>query len=277
MLDRLLRDDRVTVAALVTTLDESSQCISAHGVRLEMIERQAAALGLSLSTVALPPNPSNEIYLERFAQTLAPLQESGVDAIAFGDIFLEDLRRWREGSFGPMGLATIFPLWGDSSYALADEFVARGFSAVLCCVNGAYLDQTYLGRLYDTRLFERLPHNVDRCGENGEFHSFTFDGPIFREPVRYAAGEISYKPVMHGSPVTGHWFCDLRPLTTSQDRCPLCGGDNTCAVAAGEHGCWCFSESIAAEVLERVPPYARDVACVCRRCVQSHSLSGSRS
>jgi uncharacterized protein (TIGR00290 family) len=264
MLDRLLRDERYDVVGLVTTLDESTQRISAHDVRRELVQRQADAIGLPLHVVTLPPNPSNDVYLARFAQTLAALDN--VSTIAFGDIFLEDLRAWREDAFRALGMTSIFPLWGKRSNDLASAFFARGFCAVLCCVNGARLGRAFLGRLYDANLIAALPDVVDPCGENGEFHTFTFDGPIFPEPVRYVAGEISYKPVMHGSPVSGHWFLDLLPAEMRPDRCPLCGGNNACAIVFGEQGCWCYTERIPGETRERIPPYARNIACVCQRC-----------
>jgi uncharacterized protein (TIGR00290 family) len=264
-LDRLLGDDRYEVVALVTTLDAASQRVSAHGVRLDLVTRQADSLGLPLLTVDLPSSPSNRVYLERFERTLSDAGGS-LDAVAFGDIFLDDLRAWRERSFSAMNLATIFPLWHTSSHDLSAEFFTRGFAAVICCVNGAYLDQSYLGRLYDARLLECLPANIDRCGEHGEFHSFAFDGPIFRAPVQYVVGATSYKPVMHGSPVKGHWFCDLLSARTKPTDCPLCGATNECAAAAGRDSCWCFFERIPAGVQERVPPYARNLACICQTC-----------
>jgi uncharacterized protein (TIGR00290 family) len=265
VLDRLLRDERYDVAALITTVDENSCRITAHGIDVELVRQQSDALGAQLLTVPLPPQPSNDVYLERFRQTLSVgAREVGV--IAFGDIFLEDLRLWRERSFAAMGLTSLFPLWGSQSHELVAEFLSRGFSAVLCCVNGAHLGKNYLGRLYDGRLFELLPNTVDRCGENGEFHTFVFDGPIFRNPVRYVLGETTYRPVMPGSPVTGHWFCDLQPTETTPFRCPICGADNACGAAAGEQNCWCFDERIPAEIQERVPPYARNIACICPNC-----------
>jgi uncharacterized protein (TIGR00290 family) len=266
MLDRLLRDERYDVVALITTLDESSRRISAHDMRLDLVQRQADAIGLPLHLVELPANPSNEVYLARFARTLAALDN--VSTIAFGDIFLEDLRAWREASFLAVGMASIFPLWGEASNDLAAAFFARGFCAVLCCVNGAHLGRTFLGRLYDGNLIAALPDVVDPCGENGEFHTFTFDGPILREPVRYVAGEISYKPVMHGSPVCGHWFLDLLPAESMPSCCPLCGRDNACAVASGEQSCWCYTERIPSEIRDRIPPYARNVACICQACAE---------
>ncbi len=265
MLDRLLRDERYDVVALATTVDETSGHVTAHGISVELVRCQSDALSIPLVIVPLPPQPSNEIYLERFRQTLLT---GALDAtvIAFGDIFLQDLRLWRERSFATMGVTSLFPLWGGDSLELAAELRSRGFSAVLCCVNGAHLDKSFLGRLYDDRLFESLPRTVDRCGENGEFHTFVFDGPIFRHPVQYVAGETTYRQAVRGSPVFGHWFCDLLPAETTPNRCPLCGGDNACAAASGESGCWCFTERIPAEVRSRIPPYARDVACLCRTC-----------
>jgi uncharacterized protein (TIGR00290 family) len=268
MLDRLLRDERYEVVALVTTVDAASQRVSAHGVRRDLVARQAEAIGLPLLVVELPSQPSNDVYLAQFAETLAPLREDDVYAIAFGDLFLADLRAWRERSFSAIGMSSIFPLWHEASHAVADAISARGFAAVLCCVNGAYLGREYLGRLYDARLFASLPDGVDRCGENGEFHTFAFDGPLFREPVRYVVGEARYEPLMPGSPVAGHWFCDLQPAETRPTRCPLCGGDNECAATAGEPTCWCFGERIPPAVRERIPPYAIDVACICRACAQ---------
>jgi uncharacterized protein (TIGR00290 family) len=245
-------------------LDESSRRISAHDVRLDLVQRQAESIGLPLHLVELPRNPSNDVYLARFARRLAAIDN--VSTIAFGDIFLEDLRKWREEAFRGMDMRSIFPLWGERSSELASAFFAHGFCAVLCCVNGAHLGRAFLGRLYDANLIATLPDRVDPCGENGEFHTFTFDGQIFREPVRYVTGEISYKPVMHGSPVSGHWFCDLLPAETMASRCPLCGGDNACAAASGEQSCWCYSERISSEARERIPPYARGIACICRAC-----------
>ena len=260
---------RVDVAALVTSLVAETQQVSAHGISIEMIERQAKSIGLPLLRVPLPNGPSNDVYLRAFSDALEPLRTEGVATVAFGDIFLEDLRLWRERSFREIGFESIFPLWGESTSALAGEFFDRGFCAVVCAVNGAFLERDHLARLYDRLFVQRLPERVDCCGENGEFHTFTFEGPIFGEPVRYAAGTTTYKPVMHGSPVSGHWFLELKPASESPGACPLCGSENQCAVVAGASLCWCYTERIPQTVRDRIPPYARDVACVCPRCALS--------
>jgi uncharacterized protein (TIGR00290 family) len=246
-------------------MDESSQRVTAHGVSIDLIARQADSIGLPLLSVKLPRNPSNKVYLERFEQVLAKI-EANTATLAFGDIFLQDLRDWRERSMSAMGFSSLFPLWRVPSRELCDEFLTRRFAAVICCVNGAHLDRTYLGRLYDARLLEALSTEVDCCGENGEFHTFAFDGPIFRYPIRYVIGTTSYEPITGGSPVKGHWFCELLPTETRPNKCPLCGANNDCGMAAGRQSCWCFFARISDEVQDRIPPYARDITCVCREC-----------
>jgi uncharacterized protein (TIGR00290 family) len=265
-LDRVRRDGRYNVTALITTVDDASRRVTAHGIPVELVAAQADAVDVPLITVELPANPSNSVYLERLERVLAQMRGAGTTAVAFGDIFLEDLREWRERSLSAMGLRAIFPLWHAASRELSNEFVSRGFCAVICCVNGSFLDRTYLGRLYDIRLLETLPAGIDPCGENGEFHTFVFDGPVFRRPIRYVIGEVTNKPTMRGSPVRGHWFCDIVPSETRPERCPLCGAHNNCGMAGGQASCWCFFERIPRKIYERIPPYARDLACVCQSC-----------
>lgn len=199
VLDRLLRDGRYEAAALVTTLDAISQDVSAHGVPIDLIQRQADAISLPLVRVPLPERPANDVYIRAYVAALAPLVAQGALALAFGDIFLEDLRRWREESFQPAVTEMMFPLWGEPSQQLADEFFTRGFAAVVCSVNRSVLGENLVGRRYDRAFVNELPPEVDVCGENGEFHTFVFDGPIFREPVRYSSDELhsagSYKLV----------------------------------------------------------------------------------
>ncbi len=266
VLDRLLRDERYEVAALVTTLDVASQRVSAHGISVDLVERQAHSIGVPLVSVALPANPSHEVYLREYLVALRPLLHEGVRAVAFGGVSPASFRRQHEDSFGSRGIPTLFPLWGEPSRRLAEDFFARGFAAVVCCVNGAFLERRFLARLYDRAFVEQVPPRIDSCGENGEFHTFVFDGPIFREPVQYVVGETTYVAAMRGSPVSGHWFCELKARQLSPTACPLCGEDNHCSVAAGRATCWCFTERIPRAVRERVPPYARDAACVCANC-----------
>jgi len=158
---------------------------SAHGVRREWIERQAAALGLPLDALVLPPAPSNEVYLSALDAALANAAAAGIRRVAFGDLFLADLKAWREASVaaGGSGLKPIFPLWGRPTAELARQVVARGIAAYLVAVDAERLDPAFAGRAYDAALLAELPAGVDPCGENGEFHTFVWNGPGFARPI----------------------------------------------------------------------------------------------
>jgi len=166
------------------------QRASAHGVRREWIERQAAALGLPLAAAVLPPAPSNEAYLTALDAALAQAAAAGFRHVAFGDLFLADLKAWREESVaaGRSGLAPIFPLWGRPTDELARQVVERGFAAFLVAVDSERLDPAFAGRPYDAALLADLPAGVDPCGENGEFHTFVWNGPGFARPVACRPG-----------------------------------------------------------------------------------------
>ena len=194
---------RADVVGLLTTVTTPYDRISMHGVRRVLLERQARALGRELATVELPVPCSNEIYEERMAEALAPWIERGVEEVAFGDIFLEDLKRYREERLAPVGLRARFPIWGRDTGELAREFVDAGFRAVVTCVDPKVLDGSFAGRLIDRAFLADLPEGVDPCGENGEFHSFVVDGPIFAEPVACEVGEVVERD--------GFVFCDLVP------------------------------------------------------------------
>ena len=221
-LHRLLRDGRYEVVALLTTCNEHFQRVCMHGVRLELLDAQARALGLPLEKIFLSQRSSNEEYRERMAACLRSYLARGVTACAFGDIFLEDLRLWREQNLAQLGLQGLFPLWKADSRELLQEFFQLRFACVVCCVDDAWLDDSAVGRCLDEAFIQSLPPQVDPCGENGEFHSFVFAGPIFREPVPFRIGKKVYRPlerVLSGSSSTvrdsepratrGFWFCDL--------------------------------------------------------------------
>jgi uncharacterized protein (TIGR00290 family) len=193
---------RFRVAGLLTTVTEDYDRISMHGVRRRLLERQVEALGLPLTTVGIPPAAANQAYEERMGAALAGLREGGVRTVAFGDLFLEDIRRYRETMLAGAGMAATFPLWGRDTAALAREFLALGFRAVVTCVDCQQLDGAFVGRDYDAAFLHDLPPGVDPCGENGEFHTFVFDGPGFREPVPLRRGEVVLRDERF-------WFCDL--------------------------------------------------------------------
>ena len=227
-LNRVRQEGRYEVVALLTTCTEHFQRVSMHGVRVALLEAQAAATGLPLEKVFVSQRSSNEEYQQKMAACLQTHKERGVTGCVFGDIFLEDLRAWREGNLAQVGMHGIFPLWKNDTQALMREFLELGFGTVICCANDAYLGEEAVGRVIDREFIAGLPPEVDPCGENGEFHSFAFAGPVFREPVKYTVDEKVYRPLEVTHPVPagsasyvcppgprvtkGFWFCDLLPV-----------------------------------------------------------------
>jgi uncharacterized protein (TIGR00290 family) len=192
------------IVGLLTTVTEEYDRISMHGVRSRLLEQQAEALGLPLEKVLIPPTCVNADYEARMGTALAHYRAAGVLSVVCGDLFLEDIRRYREERLFAGGLTGLFPLWGRDTSELACEFLALGFRAVLCCVDTLSVAADLAGRFFDAALLADLPPGVDPCGENGEFHTFVFDGPGFRQPVRYTLGERTLRDQRFA-------FCDLLP------------------------------------------------------------------
>jgi uncharacterized protein (TIGR00290 family) len=204
-----LRREQREPEALITTVTESYERISMHGVRRKLLARQAEALGIPLVEVVIPPVCVNDVYEARMAEAFATAPLSGVEAVAFGDLFLEDVRAYREERLAAAGKRGLFPLWGRNTTALAKEFLEAGFEATLVCVDPRALDPAFAGRAYDQQLLAELPPGVDPCGENGEFHTFVSAGPIFAEPIACATGAIVERD--------GFVFCDLIPVKEVND------------------------------------------------------------
>jgi uncharacterized protein (TIGR00290 family) len=199
---RALRDEHgVEPCTLVTTVTSSYDRISMHGVRRSLLGRQAEALGLPLVEVAIPPGCANTVYEQRWMNAFASARLEGVEEVAFGDLFLEDVRAYREVLLARAGRRGLYPLWGRDTTRLAREFVTAGFHAVLVCVDPAQLDGSFVGREYDERLLAKLPADVDPCGERGEFHTFVYAGPGFSEPIGCRVGDVVERD--------GFVFCDL--------------------------------------------------------------------
>jgi uncharacterized protein (TIGR00290 family) len=196
-----LREQGVVPRTLLTTVTEGYDRISMHGVRRELLRAQAAATGLPLVEITIPPTCPNETYDRRMAEAFAapPLDE--VKQVAFGDLFLEDIRAYREERLAGGDRSGLFPLWGRDTRELARCFVDAGFRAVLVCVDPTQLDASFAGRNYDDRLLADLPPGVDPCGENGEFHTFVHTGPVFSQLVGCEVGEVVERD--------GFVFCDL--------------------------------------------------------------------
>jgi uncharacterized protein (TIGR00290 family) len=189
-LQTLLQQNEFHIAALLTTVTEGYERISMHGVRRELLERQAQSIGLPLHEVRIPPQCVNPIYEARMEEALRIHFEKGVRKVAFGDIFLEDLRAYREKNLARIGMTAIFPVWKRDTRELIRAFHAYRFRAVAICVDSKVLDPSFAGRELDESFFRDLPPHADPCGENGEFHTFVFDGPIFQSPIPVRTGEI---------------------------------------------------------------------------------------
>jgi uncharacterized protein (TIGR00290 family) len=185
---RALRREGVEPAALLTTLTEDYDRISMHGVRGELLRAQAAAVGVELVEIGIPASCPNEVYEQRMADALASPPLADVDAIAFADLYLEDIRAYREARLAGRREA-LFPIWGRDTGALAREFIDAGFAATLVCVDPSQIDPSFVGRRFDRELLADLPAGADPCGENGEFHTFVQAGPIFERPIEVELGE----------------------------------------------------------------------------------------
>jgi len=202
-LQELVRARQYTVRALLTTVTEEFDRISMHGVRRSLLSAQASSLGLPVEEVWIPKNSSNEIYETRMREVLTRYKDRGVERVAFGDIFLQDIRSYREERLAQIGMRGVFPLWERNTSRLAREFVDSGFRAVVCCVDPRRLPGEFCGREYDLAFLESIPASVDPCGENGEFHTFVYAGPIFSNEIPILKGEVVLRD--------GFYFADVVP------------------------------------------------------------------
>jgi uncharacterized protein (TIGR00290 family) len=190
------------ILALLTTITEEYDRSSMHGIRRPLIEQQAESIGISLEKVLLSPVSSNEEYDAKMREMLERHQKKGVSTVVFGDIYLEDVRKYREERLASIGMKAVFPLWGRDTAEMARTFIRQGFSAVITCVDTEQLDRSYAGRAFDKDMLASLPAGVDPCGENGEFHSFVYDGPIFKHSIPHRTGEVVLRDERFA-------FCDL--------------------------------------------------------------------
>jgi uncharacterized protein (TIGR00290 family) len=212
----LLKDNRYSVEHLLTSINNHYDRVSMHGLRRSLFIDQMQALGLPFSTIELPEEPDMTEYELLMKQAVLPLVQQGFSHAAFGDIFLEDLKVYREQQLAAYKLNAVFPLWKKNSEQLLTEFINLGFKAILVCIDGSKLDRSFAGRIIDKDFLKDLPAEVDPCGENGEFHTFCFDGPIFKQPVLFEKAGLIYRE--YKAPASaqqddkmGFWFCDLLP------------------------------------------------------------------
>ena len=202
-LETIRRQGEFEVTALLTTVNVTHGRVAMHAVREELVRKQAAALRLPLVVVPLPWPCPNSIYEEAMAGAVAQARHKGVSHMVFGDLFLEDIRKYREGRLAGTGITPLFPIWGLDTAQLARQMIESGLKAYLTCVDPKKLDRSFAGRQFDEALLAELPASVDYCGENGEFHSFCCAGPMFQEPIPVKAGEVVERD--------GFVFADLLP------------------------------------------------------------------
>ncbi len=216
-LHKVLTEKSFDVRYLLTTVNDEFGRISMHGVREELLDLQAASIGISLLKVRVSAG-TNEEYERLMEAALLKVKPEGITHVIFGDIFLEDLRIYRENNLAKVGMKAVFPLWKSDTAWLIRDFIRLQFKTIICCTNGGCLGEEWLGREIDSSFTEHLPAEIDPCGENGEFHSFCFDGPLFTKKIRFTVGEKVFRPLevktdppapLPSSP--GFWFCDLLP------------------------------------------------------------------
>ncbi|CEG26460.1 diphthine--ammonia ligase [Bacillus sp. B-jedd] len=198
---KLLQEGNYIVDSLFTTITEDYQRVSIHGIRENLLEKQAESLGLPLRKMYIPKDCPNEVYQQRMDEMLESLQKEGITAVMFGDILLEDVRSYRENLVRNHGLKAIFPLWGLSTNKLIKEFTALGFKTITTCVDTEQLPSKFLGQVIDDDFLKELPEKADPCGENGEFHTFLFEGPLFKKKIDMIVGGKREDGRFH--------FCDL--------------------------------------------------------------------
>lgn len=196
--------DIYSVVSLLTTVTEDYDRVSMHGVRNDLLEQQSASLNIPLHKVIIQKDSTNDDYEAKMRDVLHLFKKQGVIAVVFGDIFLEDLRKYREDNMAKLGMNALFPLWKRDTKLLAQSFIDSGFKAIISCVDTKVLDSSFAGREFDSQFLSDLPASVDPCGENGEFHTFVYDGPIFEKKITVSRGEIVLRDERF-------CFCDLLP------------------------------------------------------------------
>lgn len=207
----LLQNKNYSVDYLLTSVNARYKRVSMHGLRIELLQQQLNAIGIPNGMIELPEHPTNAEYEKLMSEKVKQLKADGFEYSAFGDIFLEDLKNYREQQLNALDIKTVFPLWKKDTKQLINEFIDLGFKAIVVCVNAALLDKSFAGRMIDKAFLNDLPSTVDPCGENGEFHTFCFDGSIFKNPVKFSIGETVYREYDNHGIKSGFWFCDLIP------------------------------------------------------------------
>lgn len=195
--------EKYEIKGLLTTITEDYDRISMHGVRKELVKTQASKIGLPLHEVLIPKQATNCIYESEFGRALSNLARDEISTVLYGDFFLQDIRDYREKLGNKFGVASDFPIWGKNTSELAEQFVNQGFRAIVCCLDPRKFGKEFCGREFDNEFLSDLPKDVDPCGENGEFHTFVYDGPIFKDKVKVKVGQVVKRD--------GFYFADILP------------------------------------------------------------------
>lgn len=203
VLHMLQQDPNIEIAGLFCTVNKMFDRVTIHGVRSELLKEQAASAGLPLDIIEIPYPCNNEEYVAILKAFIITAREKGVECFAFGDLFLEHVRGYREALLQETGITPLFPIWGISTKTLSRQMIASGLRALITCINADQFSQEYAGREYNESFLEDIPNDIDPCGENGEFHSFAFDGPMFQYPIKVVSGETVHRD--------GAFFTDLLP------------------------------------------------------------------
>lgn len=219
-LHKVLNENLFRVEYLLTTVNETYHRVSMHGIKEELLNIQAEAIGIPLIKVKVKEG-TNEEYEKLMKAALLKAKSEGINKVIFGDIFLDDLRIYREKNLAKVGMNGVFPIWKTDTEVLVRDFIKWKFKTLICCTNDGYLGEEWLGREIDQTFIDQLPDNVDPAGENGEYHSFCYDGPIFKRKVDFKIGEKIYKSIEINNSnensssnicTKGFWFCDLIPV-----------------------------------------------------------------
>jgi uncharacterized protein (TIGR00290 family) len=219
-LHQVLQEQKFEVAYLLTTLNAEFKRISMHGVKEELLDLQAESIGIPQLKVWLY-EASYESYEKQMEEMLIKAKAEGIQHVIFGDIFLEDLRNYRENNLQKIGMKAVFPLWKKNTTQLISDFIQEGFKTLTCCVNDAYFDEYWVGKEIDQTFINHLPTNVDPCGENGEYHTYCYAGPIFNKKINVELGEKIYRPIdvknlkastTEQTQTKGFWYCELNAI-----------------------------------------------------------------
>ncbi len=204
------RNGNYEIVALLTTVTKEFDRVSMHGVRRAVLKKQGEAVGLPIEEIWIGKNASNEEYEAGMKDVLEKYKLAGVCDVLFGDLFLQDIRRYREERLSAIGMNAVFPIWKRETGALAHYFVDEGFRAIVCCIDPRFLDKKFCGMEFDNAFLSRLPAKVDPCGENGEFHTFVYDGPVFKNAIEVKLGEVVLRD--------GFYFADILPADSTSAR-----------------------------------------------------------